>query len=103
MEAAVYISQLLVEHAIAAYGLMGCDQAIQDAKEIFYWITSNNKASFNKTEILSTMRNRKFGKAERINKAIEVLIDRNIVSEPIKLPTKKPTIVHYVNPEALRR
>ncbi len=98
MEKAVFVAQMLVEHAIAAYGLMGCDQSIQDAKDVFYWITTNNKTSFTKTEILTAMRNRKFGKVEYLNKAIDMLISRNILSEPVPLPTRKPTIVHHVNP-----
>ena len=98
MEKAVFIAKMLVEHAIAAYGLMGSDLSIQDAKDVFYWITANNKASFTKTEILTAMRNRKFGRVERLNKAIDILISRNILSEPITLKTKKPTVVHHVNP-----
>lgn len=98
MECAIYIAQQLVEHAIAAYGLMGCDQATDDAKAVFYWITNKNKTSFNRTELLTAMRNRQLGKVERLNKAIEVLINRNILSPPITVPTKKPTILYQVNP-----
>ncbi len=101
MDKAVFIADLLVDHAVVAYGLMGCDQSIQDAKEVFYWVTSKNKSSFTKTEILLAFRNKKAGKADRLNKALEVLTNRNILSIPIELPTKKPTIVHHVNPAIL--
>lgn len=98
MEKAIFIAQLLVEHAVTAYGLMGCDQSTQDAKEIFYWIASKNKTVFNRTEMFKVMHNKKLGKAERLNKALEILINRNILSDPITLPTKKPTITYKVNP-----
>jgi hypothetical protein len=101
MDKAVFIAELLVDHAVAAYGLMGCDQAIQDAKEVFYWITSINKPSFTKTEILLAFRNKKAGKADRLNKALEILTNRNMLSDPIALPTKKPTITHHINPAIL--
>lgn len=40
--------------------------------------------SSNEIQISDAMRNRKLGKAERLNPALEVLIDRNILSEPIE-------------------
>lgn len=102
MEKAIYIAQLLCKHARAAFTLMGCDQAVQDAKEIYNWITLQKRPSFTRTELYNTFRNQKFGRKDRLNKAINILIERNILSDPVEVPTKKPTIRYYVNPSLIR-
>lgn len=101
MENALAITTALTEHAIAAFGLMGIDQTTEDAKTIFYWIKSAGKKMFTQSELVLAMRNKKLGKSERLLKALQVLYERNIVSIPVKMPTRKPTSVYYVNPEIL--
>lgn len=98
MDHAIKIATILSDHAIAAFGIMGIDQTTEDAKVIYQWIKVNKKSTFTQTEIMLAMRNRKLGKSERIQRAIRLLNDRNIISSPIKLPTRKPTITYYVNP-----
>lgn len=98
MSRALKIATLLIEHAIAAFGLMGADQAIQDAKEVFQWFTSNGKSSFTRTEVTNAMRHRKCGKSDRLTHALKLLKDRNLISLPMMLPTRKPTTMYYVHP-----
>ncbi len=98
---ALKIAELLTEHAIAAYGLMGIDQIQHDAKIVLNWIRTHGKLTFTKSELILAMRNKKLGKAECLQKAVNLLIDRNIISSPQKLPTRKPTTVYYVNPRSL--
>lgn len=43
MANALQIAMILTEHATAAFGLMGIDQATQDAKTIFHWLQSRNR------------------------------------------------------------
>jgi hypothetical protein len=50
---------------------------------------------------MRAMRNKKVGKAEQLMKALERLKYHNLVSEPVKLPTRKPTTLYYVHPTAL--
>ena len=35
---------------------------------------------------------------DRLIKALEVLSERNYISPPEKLATKKPTVIHHINP-----
>lgn len=98
MQHALSIATILTDHAIAAFGLMGIDQTTEDAKAIFQWIKINNKKTFTQTEIMLAMRNKKLGKSERLQRALQILADRNIVSLPVKLPTRKPTTLYYINP-----
>lgn len=101
MNNALEIASLLIEHAIAAYGMMKIDEATHDAKELFLWIKQKSTLSFTKSEITSAMRNKKMAKKERLSKAIDLLIERNIISPPSKLPTRKPTTIFRVNPEVI--
>ena len=46
------------------------------------------------------MRNKKFGKAERLAKALAILIERNLI-EARRIATRKPTTLYYVHPDIL--
>lgn len=97
---ALELTQLLIEHAIAGYGLMGIDQTTEDAKELFHWIVAQGKMNLLNQKLLMHMRNRKLGKAERLNPALETLIDRNILSELIEPSTyRKPITLFRVHPK----
>jgi len=98
MNRALQIATHLIDHAIAAYGLLGADEVTEDAKEIVRWLRNRKEPTFKKSELALGMRNKKLGKAERLSKALQILIDRNLISPPKKLPTRKPTTVFYVHP-----
>jgi Protein of unknown function (DUF3987) len=99
MNNALSIAQALIEHAIAAFSVMGVDQATDDAKTILNWLQANRNSSFRQTDLVLAMRNRKLGKPERLSKALVLLNQRNIISPPIKLShTRKPTTIYQVNP-----
>jgi hypothetical protein len=98
MKNALEMATALADHALAAFGLMGVDQTTEDAKMIYQWIKSSKKVSFTQTEIMLAMRNKKLGKTERLQRALQVLKNRNMISQPVKLPTRKPTAFYYVNP-----
>lgn len=98
MRNALELITLLTEHAIAAFNLMGADQITEDAKSILQWIKSQNKNLFSQSDLVLAMRNKKSGKSERLQKAIQKLHERNIISLAIKVPTRKPTTIYYVNP-----
>ena len=96
MNNALAISHALIEHAIAAFSVMGVDQTTDDAKTILNWLQTNRSISFRQTELVLAMRNRKLGKPERLSKALVLLNQRNIISPPIKLTyTRKP--IHHLS------
>lgn len=112
MSNALEIVALLTQHAVAAYNLIGIDQNLQDAKELFNWIVEQNKrnkqnkqnnASFTQTEVTYAMRHRKLGKKERLASALQILIDRNILQSRVDSSTHKPTTHFLVNPLLLNR
>lgn len=103
MQRALDIAERLTEHAIAAYSLLGTDQTIEDAKEVLAWIKERGVSLFTQTEVLTALRNRKVGKSERLQKALRVLIERNILTAQ-RLPTpRKATLEYYVHPTLLKQ
>lgn len=103
MESAAYLALLLIDHARAAFNLMGIDQAIEDAKAVFDWIKARSAAVFGRTECHRALHGR-FTTAARLNAALRVLAERNILSGPELLLTtagKRPTTVFRVNPAIL--
>lgn len=101
MDRALQIASRLTDHAIAAYGLLGVDETTEDAKQISYWLSQQKENCFKKSELVLAMRHKKWGKAERLSKALNLLIDRNLISNAKKLPTRKPTTVYYIHPSIL--
>ena len=67
MKNALEIAALLTEHAIAAFSLMGIDQATEDAKIVSQWIRTRNTPSFTQSEVVLAMRGKKLGKSERLH------------------------------------
>jgi hypothetical protein len=101
MNNALNIANALIDHAITAFKLMGVEQTTEDAKTILQWILSQKKTSFTKSEITLAMRNKKCGKGSRLAASMNILIERNLISHPIKSPTRKPTTFYYVHPAIL--
>lgn len=99
MERAIIIAGLLMEHAVAAYNMMGADIETNDAKELLEWLKTQRADRLTKSDIVNAMRNRHMGKKGRLKKALSVLVDRNILSVPhTDKTTRKPTDVYFINP-----
>lgn len=98
----IKLANLLILHAKVAFGMMGCDQAISDAKFVFQWITDNGVESFCRGDLHRALHGR-FQRVERLKSALSVLIERHIVSEPEEHKTgRRPKIVYMVNPAVLK-
>lgn len=103
MERAAYLALLLIAHARAAFNLMGVNLAMDDAKAVLDWIKACGKTYFRKTDCHRALHGR-FTKGARLNDALKVLAERNIVSGPEHLlttPGKRATTVYRVNPMVL--
>ena len=99
MKNASTIGVLLIDHAIAAQNLMGADQGMHDAKELYQWFLSEQSDQWTRTDITRALRNRQIGKKERLNAAIGILIDRHIIREIKDDTTQKPTTRYQLNPK----
>jgi putative DNA primase/helicase len=98
MERSLDLCELLIKHAQAVFELMGADEVIADAKYVLRWVMEREKAFFKRSDCQRALRGR-FRRISRLIRALEVLIERNFISAPEKLTTKKPTIIHHINPK----
>lgn len=100
MGRALTLARLLIDHALAAFGLMREDQAMEDAKTICTWIVQTGGASFRRTDCLRKFHGR-FTSKKRFDAALALLVDRNIIApqrQEITTEGKRATISHDVNP-----
>ncbi len=103
------LCEKLIVHTMAAFDMMGDDPVVNDAKYAFKWLIQNSEKndqgaySFRQNVLHSTPRF-KNSKLERVMKALDVLIERNIISRQQRdKSTKKPTLFYYVNPSVVNQ
>jgi putative DNA primase/helicase len=98
MESALDLSDYLLSHAKAVFGLIGQGQGDDDAKAILHWLSSARGGEFTQRDVGQRFRSR-IPTADRIAAALKELTARNIISEPQPIQTGgRPTIVFFVNP-----
>lgn len=98
IERSLDLCDSLIPHAKAAFELMGDDLAYHDAKYVYQWVLVKGESSFRQNEAFKELR--RFRQVDRLEKALKILTDRHIISEPLKLGTGgRPSIMYTVNPE----
>ncbi len=84
-----------------AFDLITNDKAISDAKFALSWLVDHverdeNGALYMRKHALHSSSRFSKSKAARVDKALDILTDRNILGPPARLPTRKPTYIRYV-------
>jgi len=102
MGKALELCTFLIIHAQAVFDFIGGDLAVTEAKIIFKWIIENKTKHFTRTECHEKFRG-KYPRVAQLTTVLEVLTERSLISDPIKLKTKKPTIVYYINPKVFEK
>lgn len=97
MQNALTLAHALGEHALAAFGLMDVDSTSHDAQLIFNWLQTLKQPTFTQSELTYAWRHRKW-RNSRLKRALQVLHERHLISEAVKLPTRKPTRIYYIHP-----
>ena len=97
MERSLDLCEKLIIHAQATFELLGGDQVYADARYVLKWVIEQPEADFKRSDCQQALRGR-FRRVDRLIKALEVLSERNYISPPEKLATKKPTVIHHINP-----
>ncbi len=102
IERTIKLAKLLIIHAKTAFGMMGSDPAIADAKAVFQWICSNGSEDFRRGDVHKALHGR-FQRVDRLKSALKVLSERHIISDPQEYHTgRRPAIIYRVNPMVLK-
>jgi len=98
-EKAVRLCRLLIDHAHAAFGLLGADATDTDATAIVKWARDGGMLSFSRRQCQKAMEGR-FRSIERLEKALERLAQSD-VSRIDKVPNRgaPPTTMIRMNPK----
>lgn len=101
MRDALQLGYLLIDHARAAFALLGTDAADTDAAAVVRWVKSNQLQSFTRREAQKAQEGR-FRSVERLEKAMERLEAGEVVrSTKLRKRGAPPSIAYRVNPRLL--
>lgn len=98
MRCAIKLGSLLIEHARAAFALLGTDAVDTDAAAVVRWIKAAGLQEFTRREAQKAQEGR-FRSVERLEKAMERLEAGEVVrSTKRRRPGAPPSVVYRVNP-----
>ena len=99
VQSVVGLADILTEHAKAAFGLLGADDAIECAKAILNWIRKDNLQTFTARDCLSKIKGR-WPKMSLVDPGLTVLEERGYIMphERKKLSKGRPSRAFLVNP-----
>jgi uncharacterized protein DUF3987 len=98
MQNALALAEALGYHALAAFDLMGVNEATEDARFIFRWIKTLTQMTFIQSELTVACRHQHWV-SERLTRAIRVLQERHLISQSIVQPGRfKPTKIYFIHP-----
>jgi hypothetical protein len=89
VERALDIAAILSEHAIAAFGLMGADPAIEGAKKVWRWMERTRSESFTARDCFQALKG-SFRRMSELQPALEVLVERAYLAEVDSKNNKRP-------------
>jgi hypothetical protein len=100
LERAIQLCQLLIPHAQHAFGKIGADQSVEDAKTVIGWIKEQGVLTFKRSDCHRALHGR-FQKVDRLVKAMETLNGWNAIGNPESIrgeSSNRVTIIYRVNP-----
>ncbi|MBI3129505.1 MAG: DUF3987 domain-containing protein [Candidatus Tectomicrobia bacterium] len=100
VQSALEIAAILSKHALAAFGLMGADPAIEGAKRVWRWIKTSRVKSFTARECFQALKGT-FGRMGELQPALAVLVERAYIAEAPREKCNvpgRPSKTYTVNP-----
>jgi hypothetical protein len=98
---ALDIAAVLSEHALAAFGLMGADPAIEGAKKVWRWVESTRFESFTARDCFQALKG-SFRRMNELQPALDVLVERAYIAQAPNKERKgggrSPSPTYHVNP-----
>lgn len=106
MRQATYLGAFLIEHAKAAYALMGADEDTDRARRVLEWIRRQAADRFTVRDCWQALKQQTaFPHVDAVHSALKELEERDFIRElpqEKKGPGRKPSPAYAVNPRALR-
>jgi len=100
MDNAIRIGRYYIEHAKAAFGLMGADTTVNQARSVLNAVLENGLTEFNRRDIMRLCR--KYRKAETVQTVLETLTEYGYIApkdpEPRYGRGRPPAALYLVNP-----
>ena len=100
MLGAIAIGEYLIPHAKAAFFEMGADPAIDLARRILDWVSSEQVSEFTKSQVFNALRGG-IQKAKELDEPLQMLVNHGYargVSEKRPGPGRKPSPKYEINP-----
>lgn len=103
MRRALQFAAVLGAHAVAAFDLMGADEALKGARKVWSWIQRERKPQFTFRDCFNALRGT-FPRTADLERPIEVLIERHHVALLESPPRPgRPSRIYEVNPKLAER
>jgi hypothetical protein len=99
MRRALQFAAVLGAHAVAAFDLMGADEALKGARKVWSWIQRERKPQFTFRDCFNALRGT-FPRTADLERPIEVLVERHHVAL-LESPSRagRPSRIYEVNPK----
>ncbi len=99
MRRALQFAAVLGAHAVAAFDLMGADEALKGARKVWSWIRRERKPHFTFHDCFNALRGT-FPRTADLERPVEVLVERHHVAL-LESPSKvgRPSRIYEVNPK----
>jgi len=99
MRRALQFAAVLGAHAVAAFDLMGADEALKGARKLWSWIQRERKPQFTFRDCFNALRGT-FPRTADLERPLEVLIERHHVALLESPPRPgRPSRIYEVNPK----
>ena len=95
---------ILIEHALSAFDLMGVNGDIEDARKIWRWIESRQREEFTRSDCQQQLKV-VFKRIADIQPGLDVLEERYLILNDTEKTRKagRPVVKYRVNPVAVQR
>ena len=100
MNNALKIAEILIDHALGAFGLMAIDKVTAKAHRALDWIRANGESTFKRRACHRGLIGQ-FENVKELEMALALLKENNIISGPLEVKDNKmgrPSIFYKVNP-----
>lgn len=100
MDRTIELADLLAEHALAAFHMMGADESMHAARKVWAWVVRQQAATFSARDAWHALRGT-YKRAEDLHPAFGVLLNTGHISEqepPREKRVGRPSRIFIVNP-----